>query len=42
VVFAGGRGIAADGDRLPRRVKPVVDVLNRIVDHHAIPDRHSY
>jgi hypothetical protein len=42
VVFAGGHGIAADGDRLPRRVKPVVDVLNRIVDHHAIPDRHSY
>jgi hypothetical protein len=42
VVFAGGQGIAADGDRLPRRVKPVVDVLNGIVDHHAIPDRHSY
>jgi hypothetical protein len=42
VVYAGGHAVAADGDRLPRRVQPVVDALNGVVDHHAIPDRHSY
>jgi len=25
-----------------RGAQPVVDALNGVVDHHAIPDRHSY